>query len=329
MIRRLVFVTVMLSLAWTTAPDLTRQTRRAVELRPLSADERRARVIGPLYSSVRKIVDSTREPLAIVTTTRADLDAALFFAYYAFPRVVRIYGSIDTYRMDPKKPGTTVHIDLARSPEARIVPYEQIRAAVIGSNHIVYAPSAADDTSTSFIVPIVSSGDGPAPDLYTTEAAIANDGAAPARLDVTIHPSGRRATIELGPRERRTWTDFVWQTFRSMEVGWLEVRSDHPVRARFWFVNRGRRDADVLRPATWFRSASLNVPVRGRLWVLNPHDRPLRVRLNEGEHTLPPRALIPLEWVGGADASADAEWYAFVTWRDAEGNTHFEWPEAR
>jgi hypothetical protein len=114
-----------------------------------------------------------------------------------------------------------------------------------------------------------------------------------------------------------------------MEVGWLDVRSDQPVRARFWFVNRGRRDADLLRLATLFRSASLNVPVRGRLWVLNPHDRELRVQLNEGRHTLPARAVIPLEWVGGANASAADEWYAFVTWRDAEGNTRFEWPEAK
>lgn len=329
--RRIAFVALFLSLAWHTAPRLIEGARVAFDLRGLSADERRARVIGPFYESVQRIVKSTPpgEPLAVITDARPDLDAALFFVYYAFPRTVVIYKALDLYRMDERRPKTTVRIDLARSPEARLMPYAEIRAEQIGGRHIVYAPSAGEEESRSFAVPLVSSGDGPAPDVYTTEVAMENGGASPARVTATIHPSGRRTVIDLAPGEKRTWADFVWQAFGSMEVGWLEVQSDAPVRARFWFVNRGRRDADVLRWVKWFRSAKLIVPARGRLWVINPHESELAVRLNGAEHRLPPRAVIPLEWVGGADIASEREWYAFVTWRDAEQNTRFEWPEGR
>jgi hypothetical protein len=329
--RRLAFVAVFVSLAWTTAPGLIEGSRRAFELRGRSPDERRAAVIGPFYTSVRDILQKSgpNEPLAVVTDSGPDLDAALFFAFYAYPRLVRIYGTLDSYRMDPKRPKTTVRIDLSRTAEARLLPYEEIRAEWIASKPIVYAPSAGSDDLRELVLPLVTSGEGPAPDVYTTEAAMENAGPVPARVTFTIHPSERSAAIELKPGQRRTWTDFVWETFGTMEVGWLEMKSDQPVRARFWFVNRGRRDADVMQPARWFRRAVFNVPAGGRLWVVNPHDRELPVRLNEGRHKLPPRAVIPLEWVGRAELFADDDWYAFVTWRDAELNTRFQWPEQR
>ena len=105
----------------------------------------------------------------------------------------------------------------------------------------------------------------------------------------------------------------------------MEIHSDRPVLASFYFVSRPSRDADLLQSARFFTHARIDVPTGGRLWVLNPHDRELPVRLNEGEHRLPPRSLIPLVWVGGAELTAQDEWYAFVSWRDRGGKTYFRW----
>ena len=178
-------------------------------------------------------------------------------------------------------------------------------------------------------MPLVSSGDGPPPDSYATEAVMENSGPAAASVTMTMYPAGRVATITLEPGEHRRWNDLVYQLYSVMDAGWLRVESDQPLRTRFWFVNRAARDADALETARFFRVARVEVPVGGRLWVLNPHDRELPVLLNEGQHKLPPRSLIPLEWVGAAEMRADDDWYAFVSWQDSAGRNYFRWVEAR
>jgi len=88
-------------------------------------------------------------------------------------------------------------------------------------------------TASGGRVPIVASGDAPAPDTYTTEALIENPFARPARIGFELFPSRRRAEITLAAGENRTWNDLVYQLFGSLDVGWLRVQSDAPVRCGF------------------------------------------------------------------------------------------------
>ena len=327
--RRLALLVVFGSLAWTTVPRLATHVRDAWRLQDLTLEQRRARMFGALYESIRRIDASLPPgaPLALVAEEREDIDAALFAAYYLFPRPVWLDVGLAAYRMREPRTTHVALVNLSHAPEARLMTYPAMRAELIGGAHVAKPLEPAAESVQSFVVPLVTSGDGPPPDVYTTEAVLENRGPAAARVSVTILPSNRRETIELHAGERRTWTDFVYQVFEAMEVGWLRVESDQPLGARFWLVNRGRGSAEPLEPARWFETAHLEVPVDGRLWVLNPHDRVLPVRLNEGLHQLEPHVLIPLEWVGRAEVAADDEWYAFVSWRDAAGRTRLRFPE--
>lgn len=331
LVRRLAFVLVFVSLAWTTVPGLAHGVRQALDLWPLSLTERRARLFGPFYESVLRVGATlpAKQPVALVLERADDVDPALFLNYYLFPRPAKLYFGLGEYRMDPKGPRRIVRIHIGRSPEARLMTYEAVRAEEIGSDHVVQHFDLQEETARSFVVPLVSSGDGPPPDVYTTEAVMENAGSAAARVNVRMYPANHTAQVILEPGERRTWNDLVYQLYSRLDAGWLEIESDQPLRARFWFVNRARTDADVVEFARFFRSATINVPVGGRLWVLNPHDRELPVRLNGGDHKLPPRSLIPLVWVGEARLQSADEWYALVSWRDAAGKTYFRWPEVR
>lgn len=325
-LRASAFAVVFLSLAWTTVPRLIEVMREAAGLAGSSPEQRRERLFAPFYASVMRIdeVIPKDESLALVLGQPADTGAALFFNYYAFPRLTKLYFGLGPYRVDPKGPRRIVRIDGRRSAEARLMPYDAVRAEEIGRDHVV-RDFALGEPARDFVVPIVSSGDGPPPDTYTTEGMLQNAGDSSAHITLRIHPSGREAQIELQPGERRVWNDVVYQLFGALDVGWMEIRSDQPVLASFYFVSRPSRDADRLQFARFFTQARIDVPPGGRLWVLNPHDRELPVRLNGGEHQLPPRSLIPLVWVGGAELVAQDEWFAFVSWRDRGGRTYFQW----
>lgn len=325
-LRPFAFAVLFLSLAWTTAPRLIEVMREAAGLAGSSPEQRRERVFAPFYASVKRIdeIIPKDEPLALVLGQTADTGTALFFNYYAFPRRTKLYYGLEPYRVEPNGPRRIVRIDGRRSAEARLMAYDAVRAEEIGRDHVV-RDFVLSEPARDFVVPIVSSGDGPAPDTYTTEGVLQNAGESTARVTLRINPSGREAQVELQPRERRVWNDIVYQLFGALDVGWMDIHSDQPLLASFYFVSRPSRDADRLQFARFFTQARIDVPTGGRLWVLNPHDRELPVRLNEGEHRLPPRSLIPLVWVGGAELIAQDEWYAFVSWRDRGGKTYFRW----
>lgn len=325
-LRASAFAVVFLSLAWTTAPRLIEVMREAAGLAGLSPQQRRERLFAPFYASVKRIDEilPKEEPVALVVGQPADSGTALFFNYYAFPRRAKLYFGLEPYRIDPNGPRRIVRMDARRSAEARLMAYDAVRAEEIGRDHVV-REFVFGEPARDFVVPIVSSGDGPAPDTYTTEGVLQNSGDVTAHVTLRINPSGREAQVELRPGERRAWNDIVYQLFGALDVGWMEIHSDQPVLASFYFVSRPSRDADRVQFARFFQRARIDVPVGGRLWVLNPHDRELGVRLNGGEHQLPPRSLIPLVWVGGAELVAQDEWYAFVSWRDRAGKTYFRW----
>lgn len=328
--RRLALAVLFLSAAWTTVPRLAEEVRRAFDLRALSHLERRTEMFRPFYEQFLHI-DAflpRGEPVGVILDTFPDAGPALFFAYYAFPRPAHFYHGLPQYRSDPAAPQRLVAMS-RQTGELRLMTYAEIRAERIGAKHVVSRLEPGPEEVRALVIPLVSSGDGPPPDVYTTEAVVVNRGAQAAYVRVRMFPAGHEAAFVLEAGELRTWTDFVHQLFGTMETGWLRIESDQPLGARFWFVNRGRNDAEVLEPASWFRKARLDVPPGGRMWVLNPHDRRLPVRLNQGRHRLPPRSVIPLVWVGEALVESDDDWFAFVSWRDAGGDTRFIWPERR
>lgn len=325
-LRASAFAAVLLSLAWTTGPGLLDAGREAAALARLGPEQRREQIMAPFYESVQRIDSMTpkEEPLALVLGRSEDSGPALFFNYYAFPRRTKLYYRLEPYRLDPTGPRRIVRIAASHSAEARLMSYDAVRAEEIGRDFVV-RDFELDERARQFVVPLASSGDGPAPDTYTTEGAVQNTAEETAHVTVRINPSGREARFELAPGEQRVWNDVVYDLFGALDVGWMLIDSDQPLQARFFFVSRPSRDADRLQFARFFRAARIDVPVGGRLWVLNPHDRDLPVKLNEGEHRLPPRSLIPLVWVGGAELTAEDDWYAFVSWRDRGGRTYFRW----
>ena len=330
--RRLALLVVFVSLAWTTVPRLAVHVRDASRLQELTLEERRVRMFGAIYESMRRIDAALPPgaPLALVTSTRReDIDAALFFAYYIFPRPVWVDVGLAQHRMRQPRTAHTALVHLSRSPDVRLMPYPAMRAELIGTAHIATPLQPAAESVQSFTLPLVSSGDGPPPDVYTAEAVIENRGPSASRVTVNLFPAGRSVSFTLQPGERRTWTDFVYQVFGVMDVGWLRVDADQPLGAQFWLVNRGLPSAEPIEPVQWFRTARLEVPVGGRMWVLNPHDRELPVLLNGGSHRLQPHALVPMDWVGGAELAAEDDWYAFVSWRDDNGRTQMRFPEAQ
>src|SRR5688500_19209193 len=100
--RRVAYVVVFLSLAWTTAPQLLRSAGESLRLLPLSPAQRRTQLFGGFYESVRRI-DATvpkNEPIALVLERAVDVAPALFLNYYLYPHPSKLYFGLDAYRLD-------------------------------------------------------------------------------------------------------------------------------------------------------------------------------------------------------------------------------------
>jgi hypothetical protein len=326
MTRRVLFAAVFFSLAWTTLPALVNLTRKAVDMRRLSMDQRRAKVMGPFYDSVLRLNRSIPrgETVAIVLPQRFDINPALFFNYYAYPRRTRIYDNLRAYRDAPERPRRIIRADENATEQLREMTYEQFRAAVIGKDH-VSGFELPEDTIREGIVPVAASVRGAGPDVFTTEAVMANPSSVPVRVTVEILPFRRTAEIVLEPQQQRTWNDFVYEVFDVMDQGWVRFRADAPVRARFWFVNRGRRDAaplPFLRPVT---RAELDAPLGSRLWVVNPNAWLIGVFINDDGHVVQPLNWSWLPKSGPLVIKGESPFVVFVSWRDSDGRSHFAW----
>lgn len=314
-------------------PLLLRQVRRAEELRPLPWSARRERMMGDFYrSAVRIDREMPRdEPLAIVLGSRKDpdYDAALFFDYYVYPRRTRIYENLGAYRAspgDPDRPRRIVHIDTARSTAARVMSYEEIREEEMAGAPIVRGATLSGGGNASFFVPIIVSLDGPPPDSYTTEGILEAD--RDATVTMTFLPSRERKEIALRAGERRAFHDVVHQCFGRMDAGWLEVQATAPVRAAFWFVNRGAGKASPLPLLGAPVKPPLSLRGSGKLWLLNPGDGDVEARVNGAPQHLGPRALVSLPAAPENAIEATGPLYAFLSERQPDGDTRFVWPLA-
>lgn len=319
------------SLVIPTLPRLVRDVRQANELRPLAWRARRERLFGDFYRSGMRIdAEVPRdEPLGIVlgSDLGADRDAALFFDYYVYPRRTRIFDSLAVYRGrigDPELPKRIVHIDTIRSPEARIMTYEAIRAEEMTGRPIVRGVALSGPGITSFFVPLAVSVDGPPPDSYTTEGVI--EAERETTVVMTFNPSLQRKEIALKAGERRSFLDVVHQCFGRMDAGWLQVQATSPVRAAFWFVNRGIQSAEPLP----LLGAPMNPPLvlkgKGKVWLLNVGGGDVEARVNGAPLRLGPRALISMPAAAENRIEASGPLYAFLSERQPNGETRFVWP---
>lgn len=321
MTRRIVFAVVFLSFAWTSVPRLVKLARQAAYLRNFSIEERRLRVIGPYYESVARLRSSLPdEPVALVLRNAEDISAALFFNYYTYPRRTVIFKSLAAYRAAKERPGRLVRV----TDDLQEMTYGQIRDEGIGKG-LVAKVNLPTDTMQRAIVPFVGSVDGPPPDVYTTEAAIENTSNARVRVRFELFPWKRTAEVVLEPRQRLTWNDFIYQVFDLREQGWLRFTADAPVRARFWFVNRGRRDAVELPFARVVQRHEFDAPPGSKLWIINPNDAPLILSINGAGHIVK-----PMEWAwhpvsGRLAVDGQSPFVAFVSSRDDNKRSHFEW----
>ena len=329
------YAVLFLSLAIETVPRLLMITREAIGLRRLPYRERRARVDGGLYVAVRNVASTMapQEPVAVVLhPAPKNIGLAMFADYYLYPRTVKLYFTRAMYNGDrsPARPAAIAYIDIAGAPVVRRSTYAEIRAREIG-NEFVVRSLVPDRSAQSFIVPMIASGDGPAPDVYTTEGVVENGGPGETHVAFEMFPSRRRVDVVMQPGEHRTWNDAAYQLFGSLDAGWLRVTADRPIRSQFWFVNHGRASATALQAVDHIseNATTLVSPEGGKLWIVNPSDRALSFAVNGERRAAGALTLTGIPASGTIHVEGDGPLFAYVSWRDKDGDTHFVWPEKR
>jgi hypothetical protein len=188
---------------------------------------------------------------------------------------------------------------------------------------IVKEPQASSEAHREFIVPIVAAlqgGDG-----YATEAIV--EAEHDTRVTFTLMPSGAMKTHAVRAREPLILNDVVHESFGVMTTGWLRVRSEQPVRAAFWFVNRGRAVAASVPVITEVPSLPQRIAGGEKLWVLNPWPGATKVRVNGREVVIEGGALRQF----GTEAMNEVEGavVAFTSMKMPDGNTVFGTPASR
>jgi hypothetical protein len=328
----IVWGVLFLSFAGTTGPRLVEMTREAASLRGFSYRERRSRVAdGVLYASVRQVLSTIGpdEPLAIILHPhRHNFGLAMFANYYLYRHRATLYYSRAAYNMDrrPGRPAAIAYVEYGHDPVVRRASYEEIRRQEIGSESIVTGLIPSQE-GASFIVPIVASSDGPAPDAYTSEGVISNPNAHDVHVSLELMPARTQVDLTIAPAHSVTWNDLVDQLFGVLDVGWLRIRSDQPIRLGFWFVNRGLKSATVVPAIDRVTSsaASLSSPAPPSLWIVNTEERSLHCMVDGEPRLIPPMWQVRLPAGKRVRVEGDRPFIAFLSWRDATGKTQFAW----
>jgi hypothetical protein len=321
----IVVALVLASLIFKSAPPLLDLARRSLALRRLSYKARREQVNGPLYTSAMLVQSllPKGEPVALVSAGDND-SYAIFGTYYLYPRPSRQYREFDIYRLaaaDPRRPKTIV----LAADKLTIVTYEEVRDARLRRNRVVHAaPSGAP--RSDFIIPLAASGDGVPPNTWVNEADFANDTSARATVTMWLYPQMRRKTISIAPHETASYYDFVYQTYRHMDTGWVHISSTQPLRSSVWYVDRGR---ETVSPIPLIdvtpRAGTLRCPASEcKAWVFNLDDRDEQPRINGEAVPLKPRDMTWRAFSGEAIVEG-ANVFAFATTKQPP--TRFVWPE--
>ena len=319
------------SLAAPTLPRLARIAKDDRKLAPLPMRERRLAVFGSFYESVLRLKKTLPPDAAVAITTRdqRDVDTALFLSYYLYPRKTQVYAGsfgLRRYRQRPdgEREPVLLHVDRLASPGPRQMTYGEIRFEDLGDQPLVADPHLGGIGST-IVVPLATSFDGPWPDQYATEATFVNPPDDAARVRLTLMPQQIVKELTIAAGEKRVMRDVVWETFGSMESGWLLVSTSKPLRASFYFVNRGRGDATRLPLVSIEPQVDADFDGE-KLWLLNPRTEAVTVQVGEEVVTVPPRTQLTRPLGGGA-VHVEGDVFAFTSTKDAaSGRTRFVWP---
>jgi hypothetical protein len=340
LIPRVVCALLFLSLAATTLPRLAARTREALTLLPLSYESRRERQMGAWYASVQSLRRTLpkKEPVALVLGIR-DTEAAIFANYYLYPIRTTLFAGRNGYRdaaPDPTRPKTIVAVT---SEKVERTAYEVLRDRDLRAGHRVVAAPQLSEPATSFVLPIAASLDGAAPETFVIEATLADlTGPAPHNplmerlprtneVRITFWPKGESRTLRIAPGETVSYYDLVYQLFGVMDSGWMQIESRLPLRAAFYFVNRGHADATRLPNVQQFdtRIPPAALHRDAKLFLLNFSDSIAVTSV--GAETIPimPHAIVtkPISAIPAVSGNV----FAFVTTRELNGKTDFYWPE--
>ncbi|HKB80871.1 MAG TPA: hypothetical protein VKH35_14255 [Thermoanaerobaculia bacterium] len=301
-------------------PRLADSLRLAARLLPLSLHERREALMPEFYANIEKLRSSGRRPVAVLATTRAALDQAVFLTYYLYPREAKTYGTRFAWAaLDPKTRPSLI-VDAA---SARVTTYAAVRDADLRREPLLRDPPLPPATRRSFAIPIVSSNDGMPAAAYVIEGALAAD--VEAHVTLTLFPNGIPKTLTV--RGKRTFYDLVYECFGVMQfAGWMRVESDAPVRAAFWLVNQPAHVAAPLHLVSGPLESPAHFPALPHpaiLWLLNLSDRPVVGKVASHDAPMPPHALYSIDALGTVGGPI----YAFITAKLPDGNTRFIWPE--
>ncbi|HEX9459411.1 MAG TPA: hypothetical protein VGA84_09725, partial [Thermoanaerobaculia bacterium] len=149
---------------------------------------------------------------------------------------------------------------------------------------------------------------------------------APAEVRVTFWPKGLVQTITIAPGATTKYYDFVHQLFGVLDRGWVRVDSPLPLRAAFYFANRGHGDAtllpNIVGPATGIVAAPIYRDTK--LFVINPGATPVTAVVGGVSFPFDPHAFVSWPVTNMPRVSGDV--YAFVATRELNGRTDFLWP---
>jgi hypothetical protein len=324
---RLACALLFLSFAVTTLPRLVALVNNARTLLPLEYEARREVQMGPWYASVQSLRRELppRERVALIAGPR-DVESAVFANYYLYPLPTRLFVGRDNYRNatpDPARPKTIVAVSADRVARTT---YDVLRDRDLRAGHRVVVAPALSEPRTTFILPIAASLDGPAPETFVIEATIANPHPAPAAVQVTFWPKGEVRSITIAPGATATYYDFVHQLFGVLDRGWMQVDSTLPLRAAFYFANRGHGDATLLPDVTGPAAGIMPAPIYRdtKLFVINPGATPVTAVVGDVSYPLVPHAFV--SWPVTNIPPVRGDVYAFAATRELNGRTNFLWP---
>jgi hypothetical protein len=327
LISRIAGALLFLSLAASTLPRLIALVNNARELLPLRYDARREKQMGPWYASVKSLRRElpANEPVALVATPRG-VESAVFANYYLYPIRTRLFVGRNNYRdaaNDPALPKTIVAVYVNRVERTT---YDALRDRDLRAGRRVVAAPQLSEPSTTFTLPIAASLDGPAPETFVIEATIANPNPSAAGIRVTFWPKGMVRTMTIAPGATIAYYDFVHQLFGVTDRGWMRIESTQPLRAAFYFANRGHDDATLLPNVTGAATNIAAAPIYRdtKLFVVNPNDTPVTAVVSGNPVLCAPHAFIT--WPVTSVPRVSGNVYAYVATRQLNGRTDFLWP---
>ena len=322
--RRLILAALFLSVVAFTLPRLIEIGRRAASLAPLSREQRRERIHGDFYRAVLRLRSEVpaSQPIGIVARGWVESSDAMFLVGELYPHPVRIYPNRVAYAEADPSTRPKVLISVRGAPH--VTTYAAIRAEDLSVGPTSVGPDRLKPVAAprrSFIIPIAISLDGVPPASYLIEGALESDGEA--RAVLTLQPAGVTRTIMV--RGTQTFSDLVYQVFGRMDIGWIAVTSDVPIRAAFWFVNRGAHAAEPIRLVDGPLAGPARFPTLpgSKLWLVNFAGTPAVARVDGRQIAVGPHALLSTE----SGTVVRGPVYAFLSFEEGDRITRFKWPE--